>query len=167
MQLQQYKTFVQPHLGNIRLDAVTPQSVSRVLNAMAQAGKSPQLQRHVFVLLRKLFGDAIENYRYIQFNPAIRKLKPQLTYKEAKRLNLDQIRRLLTYVDGKRYGLAIWIQLFLGLRCGELQALTWENVDFILFQSVKNQFEIRTASIMEDARGKAQLNNESRAAPAQ
>ena len=29
----------------------------------------------------------------------------------------------------RKYGLAIWIQFYLGLRAGELQALKWEDVD--------------------------------------
>jgi integrase len=98
---------------------------------MAQDGKSPQTQAHVFALMRKMFGDAVENYQYLTFNPAIRKLKPSLVVKEARRLNMEQIKKLLLHVEGKKYGLAIWLQLYLGLRCGELQALKWEDVDLV------------------------------------
>lgn len=129
MQFQQYRDFVQPVLGRTRLDAITPQMVKRVLNRMATLNKSPQTQRHVFVLMRKMFGDAIESYQYLIFNPAIRKLKPEIAIKEARRLNLEQIKRLLLHVEGKKYGLAIWLQLYIGLRCGELQALRWEDID--------------------------------------
>jgi integrase len=129
-QFQQYRDYVQPVLGKIRLNAITPQMVKRVLNRVAMMDRSPGTQRHVFVLMRKMmFGDAIESYQYLTFNPAIRKFKPDIPFKEAKRLNLEQIKRLLLHVDGKKYGLAIWLQLYVGLRCGELQALRWEDID--------------------------------------
>lgn len=128
-QFQQYRDYVQPVLGKIRLNAITPQMVKRVLNRVAMMDRSPGTQRHVFVLMRKMFGDAIESYQYLTFNPAIGKFKPDIPFKEAKRLNLEQIKRLLVHVDGKKYGLAIWLQLYVGLRCGELQALRWEDID--------------------------------------
>ena len=44
-------------------------------------------------------------------------------------LNLEECRQLLLHVKGKRYGLAIWVQLYLGLRFGEIAALRWQDVD--------------------------------------
>jgi len=128
-QFQQYRDYVQPVLGRTRLNAITPQMVKRVLNRVASLNKAPGTQRHVFVLVRKMFGDAIENFQYLTFNPAIRKFKPEVPIKEAKRLNLEQIKKLLLHVEDKKYGLAIWLQLYVGLRCGELQALRWEDID--------------------------------------
>jgi integrase len=49
--------------------------------------------------------------------------------KEARHFNLSEVRTLLLHVEDKPYGLAIWLQLYLGLRVGELQALTWTDVD--------------------------------------
>jgi len=129
VQLQQYRKYVKPFLGRIKLNAITPHIVKKVLNEMAAQGRAPQTQAHVYVLMRKMFGDAVENFQYLQFNPAIRKLRPEVPVKEARRLNLEQIKQLLIHVEGKKYGLAIWLQLYLGLRCGELQALRWEDVD--------------------------------------
>lgn len=103
--------------------------VKRVINRVGQLGRSRTTQRHVFVLTRRLFGDAIEIYQHLTFNPALRKFNPDIPVYEAKRLNLDQIKSLLLHVEGKNYGFAICLQLYLGLRCGELQALTWEDVD--------------------------------------
>jgi integrase len=128
-QFQQYRDYVQPVLGSIRIDKISPQLVKRVLNRMATLDRAPGTQSHVFVLMRKMFGDAIESYQYLTFNPAIRKLKPEVPINEAKRLNLGQIRKLLLHVEGKKYGLAMWLQLYVGLRCGELQALRWEDID--------------------------------------
>jgi integrase len=34
-----------------------------------------------------------------------------------------------SHVENRKYGLAIWIQIYLGLRAGDLVALRWEDVD--------------------------------------
>jgi integrase len=127
--LQQYGDYVHPVLGTKRLREVRPHMVQDVLTRAARKGKSAQTQRHVFNLMRRLFREAIETYELAHFNPALRQLKPKVPVKEARRLNPEQACRLLVHVEGKRYGLAIWLQLFMGLRVGELQALRWEDLD--------------------------------------
>lgn len=100
-----------------------------VLNQLAKMGKAKQTQLHVFTLLRKMFGDAIELFRLLTFNPAQRTLKPKVPIKETTHLNLGDAKKLLVHVADKPYGVAVWLQLYLGLRMGEVQALIWENVD--------------------------------------
>lgn len=129
LQKQFYRDYIGPVLGKCQLRAVTPQLAKRVLNEMAKVGRAPQTQRLVYATMRKMFGDAVENYQYLTFNPIIRKIKPTVPIKEAKHLNLGQLTRLLEFSADKKYGLAIWIQLYLGLRAGELMALRWEDVD--------------------------------------
>ena len=70
-------------LGNCRLKEIRPHNVKRVLNEMANLGKSNQTRVHAFGLLRKMFGDGIEIYQYLTFNPALKKFKPDLPEKEA------------------------------------------------------------------------------------
>ena len=128
-QNQHYEDYVSPLMGRCRLKEIRPQNVKRVLNEMAKLGKAEATRVHVFGLLRKMFRDAIETYQYLTFNPALKKFKPSIPEREAKHLNLEQAKSLLTHVEDKKYGLAIWIQFYLGLRAGELQALKWEDVD--------------------------------------
>lgn len=128
-QRQLYRDYIEPEMGNYKLKDVNPQIVKRVLNGVAQAGKSAQLQLHVFALLRKMFGDAVENYQILQSNPATRKIKPRVPVREAAHLSVAQSAALLNFVRNERYGRAVHIQFLLGLRCGELQALTWDDVD--------------------------------------
>ena len=129
IQKQHYRDYISPVISHKQLDQVQPNDIRKILNRARSMGKSPQLCRHIYVLLRKFFNDAIEDYHYITHNPALRKLQPALQYQEAKHLNLTQSRTLLKLVDNRDYGLAIWTQLFLGLRVGELIALKWEDLD--------------------------------------
>ena len=128
-QVRNYRVFIRPILGEKRLQAVNPQNVAKVLNEMVRQGKSEQTQLHIFNLLRKMFGDAIEMFRLLTYNPAQKALKPKVPMKDSPHLNLSQVKSLLQYVQGKPYGDAIWLQIYLGLRIGELQALCWKDVD--------------------------------------
>lgn len=128
-QLHYFRSFISPVIGSCRLRAVTPQMIKRIFIGMTSQGKAPQTQRLVYATLKKMFGDAVENYQYLTVNPVLRKLKPTIALKEARHLNLYQVKQLLKYTEDKECGLAIWIQLYLGLRLGELIALKWEDVD--------------------------------------
>jgi len=150
VQAQLYRDYVGPEIGQAKLKDISPQMVRRVLIVMAKKGMSEQTQLHVFGFMRKLFGDAIENYQYLIFNPAIRKLKPKVAVKEAKHLNLDQIRRLLTQVADRKYGLAIWLQLYMGLRAGELQALKWEDIDLETGRITIRRVYVRKMDLIRD-----------------
>ncbi len=157
MQYQQYCRFIQPYIGPLKLNLITPQMVKRVLTNMATLGRSPQTQLHVFGLMRKMFGDAIENYQYLTFNPVIRKIKPSVPLIETKRLNLEQIKQLLLHVDGKKYGLAIWLHLYMGLRSGELQGLRWEDVDLVEKRvSIRRVYVQKTRRFRNHPKGRKQ-----------
>ena len=93
-QQRHYEKFVRPVMGSLRLEAIFPHHVAQVLNHMAKMGKAEQTQLHVFMLLRKMFGDAIELFRLLTFNPAQRTLKPRVPLKETRHLNLEQAKLL-------------------------------------------------------------------------
>ncbi|MBI4403453.1 MAG: site-specific integrase [Deltaproteobacteria bacterium] len=79
--------------------------------------------------MKKMFADAIELFQILSTNPVLKKMRSRLSQKEARYLNLEQLKTLLTYVREKPYGLAVWLSAYLGLRVGEVQALRWEDVD--------------------------------------
>jgi integrase len=65
-------------------------------------------------------------------------------------LNLRQVKTLLQHVDGKKYGLAIWLQIYLGLRIGELQALRWEDIDLETGRVVIRRMFVRKMETFRD-----------------
>ncbi len=130
IQRQLYRDYVKPLIGHSKLQAISPPVISRLLNEMAKKGKSEQTRLHTFNLLRKMFLDGVELFQVLSYNPVIRKLKPKVPLKETRYLNLEQVKKLLAHVADKPYGTAIWLQLYLGLRIGEVQVLRWSDVDF-------------------------------------
>lgn len=122
-----FRKYISPVIGLIRLSNVTSPSIGKVLSRMIDLKKSDQTRRHVYNLLNKMYGDAIHVFRYSIRNPMVRDLKPKVPIKEALFLPYSDALRLLEYCKDKPYGFAIWVQLLLGLRVGELIALEWDR----------------------------------------
>jgi integrase len=111
------------------MKTVTPVDVGKVLRELVALKKSEQTQLHIFNLMRKMFRDAIELYQLLTHNPVLRNMKPRVPRKEAKHLNVEQLTALLDHVREKEHGLAIWLQVYLGLRVSEVIALKWSDLD--------------------------------------
>ena len=91
---------------------------------------SNQTCLHVYSLLHKLFEDAVDLFELVARNPVSKKLKPKLVKRESDFLEVESSIKFLSYSKDKQYGLAIWVQLMLGLRVGEVQALKWDAINF-------------------------------------
>lgn len=129
-QLSYYRRYVAPVVGQLRLQALTPAHVQSVMDRMSEMGRSSQMRLHVYNLLHKMFEDAIELFELVTRNPVIRRIRPKPEYKEARFLSLAEARKLLLAVEGTSIEAAIWLQLYTGLRVGEIQALRWSDLDF-------------------------------------
>ena len=128
-QCRMYHRYVKSLIGGKRLDQLIPVDISKVLGAMAKEGKSEQMQLHVYNLLHKLLRDAVEMFSYLGANPVRASLRPKVPEKETAHLKVEEAVRLLEHAQDKPYELAIWLNLYVGMRVGEIQALTWQNVD--------------------------------------
>lgn len=149
-QIRLYRDHISPMLGRKKLQSITPQSIATLLNHLAKKDLSEQTRQHAYNLLRKMFREAIELFQLLTFNPVLPTLKPKVPVREANHLNLEQAQRLLAHCYDKLYGLGIAIQLMVGLRVGEVQALKWSNIDLdqgVLY--VRSAF-IRNEGILRD-----------------
>jgi len=128
MQQTLYRKYVQPCLGKEALRDVSSTDIANLLSDVAKV-RGFQTQRHVYVLVRHMFSNAQQDYHLVIHNPVLPKLKPPLPRRESPHLSLGEVNTLLTHIEGKPFELAIWIQLYLGLRVGELIALRWEHLN--------------------------------------
>jgi integrase len=129
-QRQMYRDYIQPNIGSLSLSQIKSPHIADILNKMEKLGRSEQTKKHVYNLLHKIFNDCIEDYEYISFNPVKLKFLPKVTTKESEYLDYDEVKTFLVHVRGKKYGLGTWIQVFCGLRIGELAYLKWNHIDF-------------------------------------
>ena len=68
-QIQMYRTYVQPVIGSAKLQSVTPALILRALQNAKRMGRASPTVRHVYMLLHKVFGDAVEIHEVLDRNP--------------------------------------------------------------------------------------------------
>jgi len=129
-QNQMYRDYIKPLLGHYQLASINGADISQVFTYVKKTGRSAQTILHVYNLLNKILSDACNEYDYISKNPVKRSHKPDLPRKEASYLKPDEAAIFLRFVKNKPFGMAFWLQIFCGLRIGEVQVLQWKNVDF-------------------------------------
>ncbi|MGK5086347.1 site-specific integrase [Bdellovibrionota bacterium FG-2] len=128
-QIQMYRDHIGPIIGGMKLQQITPANISKVISAASEKGLGPSMRKHVYVLLRKIFGDAVEMFHVLPKNPVLRKFQPKLPKKEAKYLEPEDTKQLLQLVRGRPYEVAVWLGVLAGRRIGEIQSLKWDAVD--------------------------------------
>lgn len=122
-----------PFIGHLELESISPEDISRVLNASKDLGHKPATTMQVYLLLSKMFNDAIHLFELRSTSP-IRKTyhKPKLVKKESRFLKAIEVEILLSYVTDQKHWarIPIYIQCLVGVRVGEVIALKWKDVDF-------------------------------------
>ena len=120
--------WVEPSIGNIRLDRLKPSDITRMLLAVEDAGLAGSTRRSVYAALRGALEDAVNN-ELLKDTPAKRVKRPRADRTEARSLTPEEVARLLKGAEGLRYLTALKLILGTGLRRGEALALRWEDVD--------------------------------------
>lgn len=126
-----FKSKILPVLGSYRIDKITLGMCQRAVNQWAKeaSGIYPALCRNA----SRIFEDA-RRLKLIKDNPFRDVIKPRRKskQKESNYLEVDELKAFLTTAKGtslKDY--AIFRTLaYSGMRCGELLALTWGDIDF-------------------------------------
>ncbi len=67
----------------------------------------------------------------IGINPILGAIRLRFKRKEMKTLSDSQVRTLLSFVEGSRFEVLLWLAVTTGLREGELLGLRWSDVDWI------------------------------------
>lgn len=132
---QMYRDYVRPIIGKATLASIGAPEIGRVLNRMAEQGRSDQMRKHVYSLLRKLFNDAVEYYEMIPVSPVKPKFhRPKVRQTKRDFLKPSEAWRLLEVSRDHFLGPAVWLQTLSGLRPGEVQALRGKCLLFDLNQ---------------------------------
>lgn len=125
-----WRIAISPVIGNMELKDVKPIHCQNVLNRLNQGHKISYI-RYVRTLLSSIMGCAVEN-GFIQKNPVVKSVKPTggEKVKEREPLTLEEQRIFLEFAKKSSNYNFYALALQTGMRCGELAALTWDNVDF-------------------------------------
>lgn len=111
-------------LYDMELDDIRPINVKQVMKGVSEYGISRQ--RKTYNLLNKCFNAAVEN-DYMKKNPAISIKRPKKVTKDPQVFSPQQLKKLFDKVNSTSR--MFLLELWTGLRRGELLALHWENID--------------------------------------
>ena len=90
---------------------------------------SPKTIKDLHGILHKALSQAVA-IGYLRFNPADACNIPKIVRKELTPLDTEDIQKFLTEIRGNPFEILLSVTLFMGLREGEVLALSWHNVDF-------------------------------------
>ena len=118
-----------PTIGGIRLAALSPLDVERMLSVLAPS-MSPKMLRNVHAVLRRALNAAVRA-GLVPRNVAGREYvdAPRVPTVEPQPLTAAQVRRVLDAARGDRLEALFIVAVGTGLRQGELLGLAWEDVD--------------------------------------
>jgi len=123
-------THLKPHLGAVRLDALTAHTVQAFYNQLSETpgGPSPKTIKNIHGVLHRAMQQAVLN-EYIRTNPTNACILPRVEKKEIKPLDEDQITQFLKAIRGHQFEDLFIVTLFTGMRKAEVMGLTWDCVD--------------------------------------
>ena len=131
---RQAKLYLRPALGNIPLETLKAHMVQRLYNSLSQEhdgqpALSAKTIKNIHGVLHKALQQAVL-LNYIRYNPTTACVLPKIVKKEIHPLTNQQTAQLLNLLKGGKYEIPLTVDLFTGLREGELLGLMWDCVDF-------------------------------------
>lgn len=123
------RNYIVPGLGAIKLQNLTPQQVQAFYSKKLKEGFAPKTVKNIHVLLHKALNDAVK-WNMLPRNICDAVTPPRLSHKEHTVLTVEQARTLLKQVENHHFKALLTVALITGMRCGELLALHWSDIDF-------------------------------------
>ena len=128
-----YNTYIRNTIGKKPIGKVTKVDCQKIINDMIISGKKHSTMSNLKCCLNLLFECAVDDDVVLK-NPAKNLQIPQTESKKRKAIEQKQIDVFMEYVKNKKeyaYAYPAFVVLFnLGLRIGEMAALTWNDIDF-------------------------------------
>ena len=120
---------INPCIGDIELQKVTPQHIYRTLRVMKDGGQGVRSMQQARAVLSVALASA-EDKGFIGSNPVKKVKNPSGSQSTFTPLTIEEVRRLLETFSGTYMSARLHIALICGLRQGESLGLRWQDVDF-------------------------------------
>jgi integrase len=120
---------INPKLGTIRLDRLTPANIQAWLSAMSTNKTGSRTRANAYAVFRSAIEHAID-INLIAKSPFARIGKPSHETEPINPFTLDEAREILEDSKGERWHAAYQLAFTAGLRQGEIFGLQWGRIDF-------------------------------------
>lgn len=131
-QYEQYmRLYVLPEIGNVPIQKVTAPMIQGIISGKLKDGLSAKTVRNLHSIVHHCFQDALD-MEIISRNPvkSRKELLPKATKKEMLILEGEAVESFLAEIQGKEFEELFYIDLFTGMREGEILGLSWDCIDF-------------------------------------
>lgn len=116
-------------MGSVKLTRLDTPIIQRFYNQLTKEWISPVTIKNIHSILHSMLETAVE-VGYMRTNPSNVCRLPKPEKKQIKPLENADISKLLEALKGDKYESLYTVDLFTGLRQGELLGLTWDCIDF-------------------------------------
>ena len=120
---------IEPALGDYPLSQLKAPVVQKFYNGLRDKGLSPKYIKNIHGVLHRALDQAVEVEYTAKNYTSICKI-PTIVEKEVVPLDEDEMKELFKALEGEELQDMILVDIFTGLRCGELIGLTWDCIDF-------------------------------------
>ncbi|MDP2954130.1 MAG: tyrosine-type recombinase/integrase [Chloroflexota bacterium] len=118
-----------PHIGKLRLSALTPAHVQATYNALLVSGLSRRSVELTHAILHRALRQAVQ-WSLVGRNVTEAVSVPRPGRREMKTLTAEQVQDLFSTTAGDRLHALYVLLATTGLRLGEALGLKWEDIDF-------------------------------------
>ena len=123
-------SFILPIIGHMKIGDIKSPHIGKVLSSMNKAGFKPQSILHVYNILNNAFKCSVNYFEYLDKNPVSPQDRPKVHKVESDYLVPADAWKLLEVARNHHHGTGVWLAVLSGLRISEIQALTWDSIDF-------------------------------------
>jgi len=127
----QIKNHIRPYIGAVKVSELNADMLQRMYNQLSASGLSAKTLRNIHGIVHVVLETLVE-IKVRRDNPAepLKKKLPKVEQKEMLTLKDDELAAFIAVIKGNPYENLFLVDLFTGMRQGELLGLRWSCIDF-------------------------------------